>query len=231
MNVHQDNTYNEPREVIIPFSQLLTEEEISLIKQNSNVVKYHKKEVIFRQTTRTSHIMLIRSGLVKVYREDRNDKVIILKILKAYNFLGLMSIFGHDLHHYSASAMTDSEIEFIDIGVFRNVLMANGKYTLKMLNLVSSDGLYIFDRLMSQSHKQLPGKIADVLIYFSEEIFNSSSFSFPLTRRELAEFAGTTKESLIRTLTEFKHDKIISLDGSDVNIISWDIVKTLSQLG
>ena len=50
-------------------------------------------------------------------------------------------------------------------------------------------------------------------------------------RRELAELAGTTKESFIRTLTEFKNDKIIYLDGSRVEILSMDIVKTLSELG
>jgi CRP-like cAMP-binding protein len=84
---------------------------------------------------------------------------------------------------------------------------------------------------MNQTHKQLPGRIADVLLYFSEVIYESDTFDFPLTRRELAELAGTTKESFIRTLTEFKNDKIIKLDGSHVEIISNDIVKTLCELG
>jgi CRP-like cAMP-binding protein len=84
---------------------------------------------------------------------------------------------------------------------------------------------------MNQTHKQLPGRIADVLLYFAEQIYRQPHFDFPLTRRELAELAGTTKESFIRTLTEFKNDKIIYLDGSRVEIISMDIVKTLSELG
>ncbi|MBS3771222.1 MAG: winged helix-turn-helix domain-containing protein, partial [Bacteroidales bacterium] len=67
--------------------------------------------------------------------------------------------------------------------------------------------------------------------YFAEKIYDSNQFSFPLTRMELAELAGTTKESLIRTLTEFKHDKIIELEGKHVNIKSYDIIKTLSRLG
>ena len=93
------------------------------------------------------------------------------------------------------------------------------------------DGLFIFNRLMSQSHKQLPGRIADVILYFSETIYNNHIFSFPLTRRELAELSGTTKESFIRTLTEFKNDRIIELNGSDVEIKSMKIIKTLSELG
>ena len=109
--------------------------------------------------------------------------------------------------------------------------MENGKWSLQLLNLINQDGLFIFNRLINQTHKQLPGRIADVLLYFAEDIYGQTRYDFPLTRRELAELAGTTKESFIRTLTEFKHDKIIALDGSHVEIISMDIVKTLSELG
>ncbi len=84
---------------------------------------------------------------------------------------------------------------------------------------------------MNQTQKQLPGKIADVLLYFSKEIYQSNKFTLPLTRRELAQFAGTTKESFIRTLTEFRNDKIIMLNGSEVEIISLDISNTLSEFG
>ena len=113
----------------------------------------------------------------------------------------------------------------------QNLIIGNGKYAFEIMKLVSRGGLFIFERLMSQSLKQLPGRIADVLLYFSTHIYNNTVFEFPLTRRELAELAGTTKESFIRTLSEFKNDKIINLDGTSVEIVSMDIVKTLSQLG
>jgi CRP/FNR family transcriptional regulator, polysaccharide utilization system transcription regulator len=215
----------------IPFIKLLTDEEAESLKENSNIVKYRKKEVIFRQGTRTSHMMFIRSGYVKIYKEGRNNKFIVLKVAKPGNFLGLMSIFGGQLHQYSASAIDEVEIVYIDFSTFYRIIQNNGQFSIKLIQILSTEGLYIFDRLMSQSHKQLPGRIADVLLYFSEHIYNSNAFVFPFTRRELAELAGTTKESFIRTLTEFKNDKIIKLDGSKVEIVSTKIVKTLSDLG
>jgi CRP/FNR family transcriptional regulator len=216
---------------IFPNAQLLSDEEINHIAENSNVVNYRKKEVIFRQNTRTSHIMFVKSGYVKIYKEGRNNKYIILKVAVKDDFLGLISIFGDDTHQYSAAAIQDSEVCFVDIDAFKSVIKTNGDYALKIINLVSKDGLFIFERLMSQSHKQLPGRIADVILYFSEIIYKSEQFVFPFTRRELAELAGTTKESFIRTLTEFKNDKIIELDGSNVTIKSMKIVRTLSELG
>lgn len=217
--------------ITIPYINLLKSGEIDEILAHSNIVKYGKRDVIFLQNTRTSHIMVIKSGLVKVYREGRNSKVVILKIAKPDSFLGLMSIFGQEIHQYSASAIEPTEIVFIDINVFRSVLQDNGQYGLKIINLLSLDGLYIFNKLMGQTHKQLPGRIADVLLYFAEDVFKTQKFYLPFTRRELAELAGTTKESLIRTLTEFKNDKIIDLEGSTIEIKSLKIIKTLSELG
>ena len=215
----------------IPSFPLLSDKQIALLKDNSSTVEYKKKDNIFRQNTRTSHIMVMLGGLVKVYKESRNDRIIILRLATQGSYLGLLSVMGDQIHQYSASAIEDSTICFIDLNAFRNIIMENGKFALQLLSLISQEGLFIFNRLMGQSHKQLPGRIADVLIYFADDIYGNQKFTFPITRRELAELAGTTKESFIRTLTEFKNDKIINLDGSNVEIVSRDIVNTLSELG
>lgn len=214
-----------------PFSHLLNDEQKEIIERNINVVKYKKKDIIFKQNTRTSHLIFIKSGLVKLYKEGRNDRVVILKISNPADFIGLMSVFGDNLHQFSAEAITDAEICDLDLMVFKSILLENNNYSLHLLKLISVEGLFIFDRLLVLSHKQLPGRIADVILYFSENIFKSDCFVFPFTRKELADFAGTTKESFIRTLTEFKNDKIIEIDGASISVKSKDIIKTLSELG
>ncbi len=219
------------KENIIPFGSYLNDTDLQSVIDNSNVVTFNKKEIIFRQSTRTSHIMFIKAGMAKIFKEGRNGKYIILKVAMPDDYLGLLSIYGGDTHQYSASAINSCEICFVDINIFNQLLHSNGEFVEKIINRISNDGLFIFNRLMSQSHKQLPGRIADVILYFSEVIYKSENFEFPFTRRELAELAGTTKESFIRTLAEFKHDKIIDLEGSMVKINSMKIVKTLSELG
>jgi CRP-like cAMP-binding protein len=225
------NGQNTDKESLLPYGDCLTDQEIEKIRNNSNIVRYDKKETIFRQDTRTSHIMFVKSGLVKIYKEGRNNKFIVLKIAIPSEYIGLMSIYGNNVYQYSASAIVPTEILFIDNGIFTDIIKENGEFALKLINNLSAFGIFIFDRLMSQSHKQLPGRIADVILYFSETIFKSNIFEFPFTRRELAELAGTTKESFIRTLAEFKNDKIIELEGSKVKINSMKIIKTLSNLG
>lgn len=218
-------------EINLPFMNVLNDEQREVIVKNSNIVRYKERDVIFLQNTRTSHIMFVKTGLVKIYKEGRNGKILILKIETPNSYLGLTSVFGHDIHQYSAAAVESTDICFTDINIFKTIIKENGLFAHKLISSISLENLFIFERLMSQSHKQLPGRIADVLLYFAEKIFHNNVYTLPLTRRELAELAGTTKESFIRTLTEFKNDKIIELDGSNVEIKSLKIIKTLSELG
>ena len=210
---------------------LLTPDDLEEIRNNCSCTTYRKQEVITRQNTRTSHIAIIKSGLVKIYKEGQNKRNFIIKVGRQGEFIGLTSIYGSSEHQYSASAIDTCEVCFIDIQVFNRIVSRNREYSHELIRLLSQDNLFILERLMGQIHKQLPGRIADVILYFSEIIYNNNVFEFPLTRRELAELAGTTKESFIRTLAEFKHDKIINLEGSKVSINSLKIIYTLSKLG
>lgn len=205
--------------------------EVEEIRSHTHLVSYQKREVIFRQNTPTSHVIFIKSGLIKIYKEGRNKRNFTLKIATPGEFIGLMSNYGDEMHQFSASAILSAEIGYINQQVFNNIIRKNSDFAVNLLKTISIEGLYIFERLLSQSHKQLPGRIADVILYFSDVIFKKEEFEFPVTRRELAELAGTTKESFIRTLAEFKNDKIISLEGSKVSIKSMKIIRTLSELG
>jgi len=216
---------------IIPLQNYLTPDEIEEIRAHMKVVEHSRRDVIFGQYSRPSYLMFVKAGLVKIYKESKDGRSYILKILTAGEFLGLLSFYGNTIHQFSASAIEDCEIGFIDIHVFNRILRKNGTLAMELIRLVSREGLYMFEKLLRLSHKQLPGRIADVILYFSDTIHKKEEFDFPLTRRELDELAGTTKESFIRTLAEFKNDKIIELNGSHVKIKSMKIVRTLSELG
>jgi CRP/FNR family transcriptional regulator, polysaccharide utilization system transcription regulator len=216
---------------IIPLQINLKSDEIEEIRAHTSVVHHPKRDIIFRQYSGTSHLLFVKSGLVKLYKENKDGRSYILKILTGGEYLDLLSYYGNGIHQLSASAVEDCEIGYIDIQIFNRILKKNGALAMELIRLVSKEGLYMFEKLLRLSHKQLPGRIADVILYFSEIVNKNEEFDFPLTRRELAELAGTTKESFIRTLAEFKNDKIIELNGSHVKINSMKIVRTLSELG
>lgn len=202
-----------------------------VLAEKVTLVHYENREQLFKQKTRTSHLLYILSGLVKVYKENQNGRVVSLKIISKGKFVGLDTFFGQTEYQYSAISVGGCEALMIDSGFVLQEIIDNGKFALTLIREISKDALFIFNRLTSQSTKQLPGRVADVLLYFAEQVFHSYTFTFPLPRHELAELAGSTKESFIRTINEFKHDKIIDLDGRDVKIVSLELVKILSELG
>ena len=216
---------------LFPKGNIITKKEINQLKTKGKTISFKKKDVIFRQGTLTSHIMYLESGMLKLFKVERNNKSFILKIATPGCFIGLTSVLGNNMFEYTATAIEDSNVFFMDINTFNTVLEENGKYSVYILQEVCKDSINTFNRITSQYQKQLPGKIADIILYFSEYIYKSDIFEFPITRIELAELAGTTKESFIRTLTEFKNDKIIEIEGKLIKIKSIEIIKTLSRLG
>lgn len=215
----------------LPLNILLSEREKDQIMASINVVEYNRKDIILKQNSRTSHILYLSSGLVKISRELRKGKNLILKIDGSGTFVGLSSILGGESYDFTATAIEPSTAVYIDIDAFTGLLQKNGAVGIEIAKLISRNTIFNINRLSGLLYKQLPGRVADLIIYFSENIFKSSSFKFPLTRQELAEICGTTKESLIRTLSEFNHDRIIEMDRHNIKIISNDILKTLSRLG
>ncbi|MGC9471471.1 MAG: Crp/Fnr family transcriptional regulator [Bacteroidales bacterium] len=211
--------------------QTLTEQDWKEMIRASNLVRFENRETIFRQDTRSSHFMFVEQGLVKIYKTGKSKKILTLKLEGPGHFVGLLSVLGSEIHQYSASAVGPASIRFFDHDTFLEVVMRNGNFSLNLLREISRHGLFMFDKLISQAQKQLPGKVAEVILYFSENIFHSQEFEIPLTREEMSQLAGTTKESFIRTLSEFRHDKIIDLDGKKISIRSMKIIRILNDLG
>ncbi|TVR69704.1 MAG: Crp/Fnr family transcriptional regulator [Marinilabiliales bacterium] len=215
----------------ICFFDLLDETQFEVLSQASLAVNYRAGELIFRQGTPVSHMFYLKKGLVKISKEVRNDRVIILDVFVSDSFIGLPSVFGEGPYEYSAIAVEDSEVVMTGVADLKDVISSNGLFAVRLLEQMSNEGFRMLTKFTNHLQKQLPGRVAEMLLFFSKEIFGSDVFDLPLSRRELADFTGTTKESMIRTLAEFRHDRIIKLDGKKVEIISHDIINALSRLG
>ncbi len=215
----------------IPVSQLLTKEQQAIVLGNINVVSYNRKNTIVKQFSASNHIYYIVKGTVKVSSEQRKGKNLVLRIDTAGKFIGLISLLGSESYSFTLSAVDDCTVAQIPISTLKSVMLLNNQFALEICQLISRHCLFLVNRLSGLLYKQLPGRVADLILYFADDIYCNHEFDFPVNRTELAELCGTTKESLIRTLSEFKHDKIIELERNKVRIISYDILKTLSRLG
>ena len=179
----------------------------------------------------SDHVVYIISGLIKVYSGGRGDRVVCLKLVGPGDFAALSSAYASNVYMHSAAAIEKTVALMIRKEGLKEILKQNGLFSMSIINLMGKEIIDVSNKLVTFSMKQLPGRVADLIRYFSEEVFKSNEFTVALTRQEMAELIGTTKESLIRTLNEFKNDKIIELDGKRIKILSDNLIKVLSEIG
>jgi CRP/FNR family transcriptional regulator len=210
---------------------MLTKEEHDLIDKNSINVRYKKGEVICKHSTIAPHVILLKEGLAKIYLEGLNDSLI-LKIITSGNIIGLTSIYeGNNVFQYSSMAYLDSTAVLIDINVFRTVLNQNVKFANSIINILCENSVQTFGRFFCLTHKQLYGRMADILLCLSERIFKQRDFELNLSRKELAELTGMSTESVIRMLKKFKDDGIIEMTGKNLVISNYDTLRKISEYG
>jgi CRP-like cAMP-binding protein len=210
---------------------VLNHNEINLINDNRSEMEFKKGDIILHGGTITSHILYLKSGLVKEYIKTNNDKEQILQIVKKYSYLGLSSLFGDRINNYSYAALEDIKVCYIDLNVFHGLVRSNGNFAYEILVSVSRDSLNNFHRFMSQSQKKIYGKVADALIYFSRFIFEQDSFELPFTRQEFADLIGLSRESATRILTKFKDEGILNIKARQIDILNPDMLLQISKHG
>ena len=204
--------------------------EVGQFKEDVNSVVFNKNENIYRKGTPATHVGFVKKGLVKIISESANGSFII-KIVPEGDFIGLPSVFGDKFFHTSAIALIESEICFINKSLFEELIKTNSNFARKIVEINCISELQSVDRIAGLIRKQLPGRLADVLLFFSKTFFKNDTFELPMTRTELADFIGVSKKSFIRTMTEFKNDRLIDTNGRIIKILEAELLERLSKLG
>ncbi|HDZ41941.1 MAG TPA: Crp/Fnr family transcriptional regulator [Bacteroidetes bacterium] len=209
----------------------LTRDERVKLSMGVTLMTFERQDILFKQNMPSDHLVYVISGLLKVYSGERGSRVVCIKLSGPGTFVALSSAFASNVYVNSAAAIEKTVALMIRKESLKEIVKGNGMFAVSIINLMGKEIIDVSNKLVAFTMKQLPGRVADLLRYFSEEVFKSNKFTVSLTRQEMAELIGTTKESLIRTLNEFKNDKIIRLEGKNIEILSTDLIKVLSEIG
>ena len=210
---------------------LLDQEELELVYRHKTTILFRKGETIRKQGTAMTHVISVNSGLVKVYIEGINRRNTILRIVKPTNFIGGPGIYLDQVHHFSVSALQDTRVCLIEMRVFKSLLDRNRKFSEAFMMDFSRNTLAIYQRLINQTQKEVPGRMADTLLYLMESIYNSPKLELHLTKQDLADISGMSKDSCVKILREFEREGIILQDRHELEIADCEKLKRISRLG
>ncbi|MBT3935857.1 MAG: Crp/Fnr family transcriptional regulator [Bacteroidetes bacterium] len=194
-------------------------------------VDFKKGETICKQGAISSYIMILMDGLTKNFLEGTLQKGFNFSFIKPFDFIGLSSLYGKNVHHFSGTAITGCKICLVDIELFKQVIQNNPAFAEEVMKWYCRITEGHLKRLSAIANKQALGKVADVLIYLSEKIFESNLIEPIISRKDMAELAGMSTESAVRVLSELKKDKVINIHHKGIEIVNMKLLQTLSKVG
>lgn len=209
----------------------LSKDELRSIMDNKRQIKFRAGETIIKQNTPLTHLVCIRSGMAKVVSEGPKGKNLIVDIIKDNNIFTGGGTIIDDSHHFTVAALTNIECCFIETSKMLNVLSINSKFAMDLMKLYNGQHIKMHKTLINLINKYMPGRVADTLLYLKNEIYLSNPFQFVLTKQELAEMSGMTKESFIRNLKEFEDSGIINHSRNSINVIKEEDLFEISKNG
>lgn len=215
----------------IPMLSLLSHQELFDLNESRFEVKFKAGETIFKQGTSATHLLILTTGLAKLYVEGVQDKQLIIRIIKPWEVVGQASLYFDNRHHYSIAALDDVTACFIEIGAFKKSIQTNTLFAEEFIKNCTQKGIFSFEKMVSLSQKQMHGRIADGLIYLSTRIYENMRFNLHLSRQDVADLTGMSKDSAIRILKEFHNEGIIELDGRNLAIKNFEQLERISETG
>jgi CRP-like cAMP-binding protein len=134
-------------------------------------------------------------------------------------------------HTYSVSAITTVNACFIGFDIFKQLVRENGEFAEGMLEDISVKSLQSHTRMVNLSQKRMSGRVADALLYFSDEVFRSNEYEMVFSRQELGDMTSMAKECVVRILKEFEDSGVVYSDSSKVKILDKEKLIQISDRG
>ncbi len=196
-----------------PFCSL-PKTELESIDRSKKIIDYKAGESLYRHGDSSEGLFCISKGIVKVLDYDKDGRSIMLQLSQAGSVIGYKSLFTKTCHVTHAVAQTELQVCFIPKNAIFNLLETNPPLAVKFLASLSED-LHKSETRMSQlAYTSATERIAEALVVLKSNVDDTK-----WTRKDIADWAGTSPETVIRTLAKFEADGLIKQEGRSISIL------------
>jgi len=190
---------------------------------DKKIKAYKKKENIYREGDYPHGMYYVNRGKVKIFKIHDYGKELITALLKDGDFFGYTSLLEEKDYIENAQVMEDAEITFIPREEFFNLVYNNQAVSKKFLHMITNNVIEQQDRLVALAYSSVRKRVAEALLLLQkkyQEAGGKEPFSMSVSREDLANMVGTATESLIRTLSDFKEEKLVDIKEGKIFILS-----------
>lgn len=215
----------------IPVFSSLNEDTLLQIDKVCIKKNYKKTDIILFEHDEGNALFFIVKGEVKISRESDDGREVILSLLHDSDVFGEMSLLDGMPRSANVTAMEDTELYMIKRENFLELLNQHPKVSIDLLEEITHRLREAGMRIKSLSLNDAEGKVATVLLQIADEkgtikngIVEIEKLPF---QHDLANMAGTSRETISRTLHSFAKKGLVELDGSKLRILKYEQFKEL----
>lgn len=184
---------------------------------------YKKGQIIFFEGDISDKLYIVNKGKVKIFRYTKEGKEQILYILTNGDFTGDLSLLKKGKLEFNAEALEDTAVCTLTKEDFDKILEKNPEITFKILEVVHDRLVNLENLIQRLSTKDVESRIIGVLVSFIKDFGKEDNqgilLELPLSREEIGNYSGLTRETVSRTLTSMQDSGVIELVGNKKIII------------
>lgn len=209
----------------------LSYDELKNMETDTYQTRFRKGEILRKQDTPLDSVIYLRQGYVKEFMRHQSVADQVIQLIKPRSYIGLQMLCTNTSSVFSYEAITDVEVCYIEKDTFSKLIRGNGNFAREILISLSHESMSNHKRFLSLNQTQTFGKVAGLLIYLAEEVYESREFELQLKRAELAQMVASTRESVTRALKWFHNEGIISLEKNMLVIEQVDRLSEIAKRG
>lgn len=199
------------------------------LTEDRSTNKYKKKQVIYSEGNHPSRLFYVLSGKVRTFKMNDDGKELVVGLYNEGDFLGHIALLEGGTYKDTAEALADTELAIIPKSDFEALINNNPVVAQKLIQLLARNITEMEQQLLNLAYSSLRKKVAEALValYKKYNPKGEEGFAIDLSRENLAAIAGTAKESMIRTLGDFKDEKLIDIKDGAIVVLN---IKKLENL-
>jgi CRP/FNR family transcriptional regulator, polysaccharide utilization system transcription regulator len=211
------------------FDEVKKVDDLKKLSADRRVKHFKKKEIIFSEGNNPNYLYFVEKGKIKTYKSHEYGKELITTLYKEGDFFGYTSLLEEQAYTETAEAMEDSEICLIPKEDFFSLMYSNMNVMKVFVRMLSDNIVEKEKQLVNLAYSSVRKRVAEALLLLQSRFDNSKekNFSISISREDLANIVGTATESLIRTLSDFKEEKLVEIKGSNITIVDQEKLKKL----
>lgn len=201
---------------------------VSQLSEQYNTDNYAKKQVLYQEGKRPRVLFYLVKGKVKAVKSHEDGKEYITDLFTDGDFIGYTALIEDKNYDDSAIILEEAEILQLPREDFMQMIYGNMDVAAKFIQIITQNVKEKEDRLLSLAYSSLRKRVAKALVDIQSK-FNAESPDKPIeiSREDFAHYVGTATESLIRTLSDFKAEKLIEIKEGKISIVNLEKLKNL----